>query len=164
MNKSNKLLILPLLLSCLHSTVFAGGALVTQTGQPIHYSNGGTDITLNYDQGPLGLRTNEQADALINQALSLWNNVTTSTVNIQPALDLPEDVNENNFTTYLNDFDLSTFFDGLNPVIFDSNGEIIDAMYGVGQKDHILGFAGSASYDNGTAVEGRAIINGFYPI
>ena len=58
----------------------------------------------------------------------------------------------------------SNFSDGLNPVIFDTDGSITDAIFGVGAKSSILGFAGSAYFTSGPSAgkyaEGRAVLNG----
>src|SRR5262249_17650728 len=58
----------------------------------------------------------------------------------------------------------NNFSDGFNPVIFDTDGSITDAIFGTGAKSSILGFAGSAYYTSGSLagkfVEGRAGLNG----
>jgi len=139
--------------------VSAGGPLqVNNSNQPIVYPAGGANITLNYDQGPLGSRTNAQADALLNTALSLWNNVATSTLTLSQGTDLPGDV------TLTNSFNLEdNYNDGINPIVYDNDGTITDAIFGVGAKNFVLGFAGSAH--NGTQyTEGDAVINGFISI
>ena len=60
------------------------------------------------------------------------------------------------------------YSDGLNPIIFDTNGSITDALFGVGAKSSILGFAGSSYYTSGASAgkyrEGQAIINGYINI
>ncbi|BBJ22708.1 fibronectin type III domain-containing protein [Candidatus Nitrotoga sp. AM1P] len=119
-------------------------------------------MSLNYDQGILGSRTKAQADALVTEAVSLWTNVTTSTVALTRGPDLPVDVTSSNYSTFL-----SNFSDGLNPVIYDTDGSIIDSMFGVGAKNSVLGFAGSAWNNNGTQcayTEGRAVINGYISV
>lgn len=134
-----------------------GGASGTT---PIVYPSGGASITINLDQGNLGGRTKAQADALVTQAMALWTNVTTATVALNRGPDLPVDVTVANYTTYLDHYS-----DGLNPVIYDSDGSITDDMFGAGAKGSILGFAGS-SYNISTAkyIEGEAVINGAYSI
>ncbi len=141
------------------SHVNAGGPLRTAGANntaPVVYDNGGRDITLNYDLGTLGGRLNAQADALVNQAVGLWNNVSTATISINQGNDLSQDINGTNFTSLLN-----KFTDGINPVIYDSDGGIIDALFGVGARNSVLGFAGS-SYSPSTAryIEGQMVING----
>ena len=57
-----------LMLSVFVSTVFAGGPISLFNKTPTVYPSGGTNITLNYDQGNLGSRSNATADALVNQS------------------------------------------------------------------------------------------------
>jgi hypothetical protein len=56
---------------------------------------------------------------------------------------------------------LDNFNDGINPVIFDSDGSIIDSEFGADASNSIIGFAGSA-YDSSTGyyLEGLAVLNG----
>ncbi|MEN8133781.1 MAG: hypothetical protein ABFS45_27220, partial [Pseudomonadota bacterium] len=136
---STHLAILFLLQCIILATANAGGPLnlAGPNGTtPVVYPNGGQDITLNYDQGGLGSRTNAQIDALVNGATGLWNDVSTATIQLTQGADLSQDVTVNNFGNYLNNFS-----DGLNPVIYDTDGSITDALVGVGAKNSILGFA-----------------------
>ncbi|MDH5232026.1 MAG: matrixin family metalloprotease, partial [Gammaproteobacteria bacterium] len=142
---------------------WAGGPLYIagSDGQtPITYPAGGANITINYDLGNLGARyTNAQADAIVDNAIALWNNVSTSTVNLSKGSDMPVDVTAANIDTYYN-----AFSDGLNPIVYDTDGSIIDLKLGSGAKNSVLGFAGSAYYTSTAQfIEGRAVINGYYP-
>ena len=145
------------------ATAFAGGPLnlAGSAGHtPVTYPNGGQNITMNLDQGNLGSRTKAQTDALLTQAFGLWNNVSTTTVALNRGADLPVDVTAANYNTYL-----SKYSDGLNPVIYDTDGSITDDLFGVGAKNSILGFAGSAYFSlTATYAEGEAVINGFLSI
>ena len=148
------------LLVCMNAA-FAGGPLSLYSNTPIVYPNSGNNIILNYDQGNLGSRSNATADALVNQSISLWNNVSTATVSMSQGSDIPADVTTANLSTYFNNFS-----DGINPVIYDNDGSIIDSVLGAGAKDFVLGFAGSAYYtsgpNTGKYAEGRAVINGYF--
>ena len=135
----------------------AGGPLEICGGQGVKYPGSGT-ITLNYDGGgSLGTRSKAQADNIVTNAVSLWTNVATSTVVLQRGADLPVDVTTANYSGYFNSFN-----DGLNPVIYDTDGSIVDLLLGQGAKSSVLGFAGSG-YSGSTCqyVEGRAVINGY---
>ena len=90
--------------------------------------------------------------------------VNTSTVklNFDETL-ITLDVNLSNFSTYIPNVEGSVFNgdDGLYPIVYDSNGEIIDEFFGSGQSYTAIGFAASifnlgSSYFN----EGYAVING----
>jgi len=144
-------------------STFAGGPLnlAGPAGRtPVAYPNGGQNIVMNLDQGGLGSRSKAQADAIFNQAFALWNNVSTSSLTLNRGPDLPVDVTAANSSTYL-----SRYSDGLNPVIYDTDGSITDSLFGVGAKNNILGFAGSAFFSStATYAEGEAVINGFLSI
>ena len=147
------------------SLSIAGGPLVLEGPSgitPVTYQN--PNITLHIENGALGVLSNEAADALVIEAFKLWNNVSTSTINLivdQTQIDL--DINLSNFETYLPSVDGTVFNadDNLNPIVYDSDGEIIDAFFGVDQSDYTIGFAasiitvGSSYFD-----EGYAVING----
>ena len=144
---------------------FAGGPLVLEgpTGNtPVTYQN--PNITVNVENGALGLFSNEAADVLVRQALELWNTVNTSTVNlILDQTQLAIDINISNYDTYLPSVDDSVFNadDNLNPIVYDSNGEIIDEFFGPGQSDYTIGFAASIlTLRSSYFEEGYAVING----
>jgi hypothetical protein len=149
--------------ACIASHARAGGPLDLVNHQPVVYANGGSNLQLNVDQGPLGTRTNAQAVALVQNAIGLWDGVQTSTMRLSLGAPLSTDYNSSNYSTLFNNFS-----DGINPVIFDTDGSITDAIFGAGAKSSILGFAGSAYYTSGPSAgkfaEGRAVLNGFINI
>jgi len=144
--------------------VLAGGPLAVEGSNghiPVHYSP--ATVTLNFDIGTLGTRTNAQTDALVIQALSLWNNVATSSLKLQQGNDLSADVDINNYLDFIPDGSANhpANSDGLNPVVYDDDGSIIDDMFGLGSRDTIAGFAASIYYVTGNNyVEGYAVLNG----
>ena len=150
-----------LLYSCLS---FAGGPLVLEGpngNTPVTYL--GANITLDVENGDLGALSNAAADTLVQRALNLWNNVPTSTVtlNLDSAL-IDLDVDESNYDTYIpaNDSAIPKPNDALNPLIYDNDGSIIDAFFGV-QNGTILGFAASSVFIGGDHFEeGFIVING----
>lgn len=112
----------------------AGGPLGVCNLAPLKYSP--ASVTLNYDGGGmLGLRTKAQADAIVNSAIALWNDVPTATITLSRGVDLPVDVTSallpsaNSYLNYLDNFG-----DAYNPVIYDSDGSIIDAILGLARK------------------------------
>ncbi len=158
------------LLLCIPAVVTAGGPLVLEgpNGRtPARYQD--PAIVLNYDNGPLGASyTKAEADLLVNEALVIWNAITTSSTELGQGADVPVDVNADNFTSYIPVPGSATVHndeDGLNPVVYDSDGSIIDAFFGAGQGTGtdatVVGFAAS-SIIVGTSffTEGFAVING----
>lgn len=115
-------------------------------------------VALNYDQGNLGSRTNAQAAAIVDNARALWNNVSTATVTINRGADLPADVTAANFAAY------RSSGDGLNPVIYDNDGALIDNALGVGASNSVLAFANVgmtySSVDPCRLFEGYLLVNG----
>ena len=147
------------------SLASAGGPLILEGPNgitPVTYQN--PTITLHPESGDLGLISNDAADTLVSEAFELWNNVSTSTINLSiDQSKINTDINISNFENYLPSIDGSVFHadDNLNPIVYDNNGEIIDAYFGIGQSDHTIGFSasvltvGSSYYE-----EGYAVING----
>ncbi len=131
---------------------------------PLAYSP--PTVNLNYDLGSLGTRTKAQADAIVTNAVALWTNVGTATITIGRGADLPVDVDSaaTGLTSYTNY--LSNFSDGLNPVVYDTDGSLTDLLLYAGAKNSVLGFAGSAYYLSPTCryAEGQAVISGFLAV
>ncbi|MEO8134085.1 MAG: matrixin family metalloprotease, partial [Betaproteobacteria bacterium] len=137
----------------------AGGPLVVLNHQPVVYVNFGTSLSLNLDQGTLGARSNAQAVTLVQNAIALWNGVNTSTMRLSIGTQLSTDYTAVNYAGILNNSS-----DGVNPVLFDTDGSIIDDVFGAGAKNSILGFAGSNYFTVGPNAghfsEGIAVLNG----
>ena len=136
--------------------LFAGGPLNTFHGRAVVYQSSDLPLPYHTDQGPLGSFSNGEATSLVTTSFNTWQNVSTATITFQNEGQLPVDVTSINYSSYLDNFN-----DGINPVIFDSDGSIIDAEFGADASDSIIGFAGSA-YDSYTGyyLEGLAVLNG----
>ena len=142
----------------------AGGPLVIEgpAGHtPVTYAN--PNIVLNLDPGPLGSRSNAAADTLIRDAFALWNNVSTSTISLTQGNDLSTDITSSNFELVIPNAALTQLHenDGLNPIVYDNDGSIIDGFFGVGASLQTVGFAASIIFvGQSNFVEGYAVING----
>ncbi len=157
------------LVFCFSTPVLASGPLVLEGPNghvPARYQD--PNIVLNFDNGDLGSITKSDADQLVNEALITWNSITSSTVNIIQGSDVPVDIDETNFTSYIPDPLNNTIHnddDGLNPVVYDYDGSIIDAYFGVGQgtgpEASVVGFSASSIFIGASYfTEGFAVING----
>ena len=141
-----------LMVSFLVTAAFAGGPLATRDGAPVVHDRFTFPITYKVDLGSLGTLDNLQATALVDECFSKWGDVATSTIYFSNDGNLGVDVDASNYGTYWNSGD------GINPVVFDDNGAIMDAVYGVGGKDSVLGFA---SFSSGLYIgEGFVVLNG----
>ncbi len=109
------------------STVYAGGPLYTANGKAYRYQS--NIIQYKLDRGAFGIFTSAEARDLANASFKVWEEVATSTVAFlhTEADTLSVDVNGNNFLNFttLDDFK----FDGINPIIFDSDGAITDSLF-----------------------------------
>lgn len=136
----------------------SGPRVICGTGAPIKFPGAGS-VTLNYDLGALGSRSKSQADAIVTNAISLWTNVGTASIVLSRGPDMPEDVTTANLATYYPNNAANTA-DGLNPVVYDTDGSILDAIFGAGAKNNLLGFA-TTRFANCLFQEGTVFISGF---
>jgi len=104
-------------------------------GTPVHWPQG----TVNYyvDRGPLSATvSNAQATAMVDAAAAIWSNVSTAAVVLADKGPLNEDVSganiqvSNGYLTAPSDVTASATNYPL-AVIYDADGSIIDALYGV---------------------------------
>ncbi|MBN2107743.1 MAG: hypothetical protein JW832_09970 [Deltaproteobacteria bacterium] len=139
---------------------WAGGPLYTNRDcTPVVFPASAMPIPYAVDQGELGDFSNSLAAGIVDDCFGVWQSVPTASISFKNAGFLPEDVNETNYEPY---FDSDA--DRVSPVIFDSDGGIIDDVYGYGASDYIIGFSGSAiDYDASGGwyyTEGLTLING----
>jgi hypothetical protein len=120
----------------------AGPSLVSPNGSPIRWGSQHIPVSYYVDQGNLGSLTNAEAVALVDLAFNAWQGVPTTSVRFQRAGTTTGDVTGANVVSFLN---------SQNPVLFDSDGSIVDALQGVGASSHILGYDFSFPFDTATA-------------
>ena len=151
------------------ASALAGGPLLLEGPNghiPATYQS--PDIVFNIETGQLGSRTNDNADQLVRDAFTIWNTIDTSTINITQGDDVGDDIDVNNFTIYIPSPFNNTIHnddDGLNPIVYDNDGSIIDAFFGDGQGTgpdaSVVGFAASSIIIGSSFfTEGFAVING----
>jgi hypothetical protein len=147
-----------LIVALFQNIVVAGGPLATVNGTAVRY-NSASPVTYKTDLGALGSFSNTVATNLASTSFQTWQDVTTANITFTNGGQLPVDVNSTNYLTYLNNTS-----DGINPIIFDSDGSIVNALFGAGSSSSIIGFAGSSYFTSGPNVgffsEGRAVMNG----
>jgi hypothetical protein len=152
-------------------------------GQPVHWANG----QLNYyvDQGPLNASvTNKQAKAMVDAAAALWSAVPTAGVTLTDMGPLSEDVSGANIAVSGTDFTVTNEQTGqlgqiaepaeVTPaaasfplgVIFDSDGSVIDALFGTGasqpascQNNGVFAWLDNVNPD-ATIAHGIILLNG----
>lgn len=133
----------------------AGALLVNGAGTPLVWSV--SPIPWNPDQGLLGALANTTAVATVSADFAVWAAVPTAAIAFVNAGTLPVDVTAANYTSYV-----GVCGDGQNPIVFDTDGTITDALFGVGASDDVLGFAGPdcSSFVPPVITEASAVLNG----
>ena len=121
-------------------------------------------VTYTIDQGPLGSLSNTEAVALVNELFGVWKSVPTASLDVQQSGQLAQDVTASNYLSTYHNRD-----DQAHPIIFDSDGSIIDALYGNGAHQSILGFGAptwaTSSVDSsidGAISDADAMLNGAF--
>ncbi len=136
----------------LSSSLFAGGPLSTYMGRAVIWNK--NTISYHLDCGPLGVFDSVSARNIAKQSFQVWQDVPTATIAFSENT-LSVNVDQSNYSTYLDNYS-----DGINPIIFDSDGSIIQDLFGT--KFGILGFAVVVDYDgDGYYDEGESVINGY---
>ena len=146
-------------LGLIGAVVQAGGPLVTVANRAVVYRQTAFPLSYRIDPGALGIYNHAQAALLIANAFNAWENIATAAPAFTRGANLPEDVTASNYTAYWGKFD-----DGINPVLLDSDGEMIDAIRGAGSKNTVIGLAVSAYFTSGPNAgyytESEVLING----
>jgi uncharacterized repeat protein (TIGR01451 family) len=132
------------------------GAFIVFTSLPIPYR---------VDDGPLGADTNADTVTRVNNLFAEWQAVATSTVSFTNSGAIADGPASGCFSGGDRDADTVAEFNCIgvtgNPVIFDNDGTITDALFGPGNST--LGFAGPAAQAVGGIAEfvaARAVLNG----
>jgi hypothetical protein len=137
---------------------WAGGPLfVTDGGQPFRWDMS-SPVRYVVDAGPLGTRSHDQMAAVVAQAVRVWESVPTARLQFAAAGELPSDITGGNVMGFLS---------GLKegdpcPILFDSDGSIIDTLLGAGASKGLQGFGLPDLVDraNGWIRGGYVILNG----
>ena len=147
---------------CVSASALAGGPLNLNANDPEgveRWPNGGQDIPYNIDLGDLGPLSNAEGVALVEGALAAWQGIPSATATYSTTGQLPFDVDATNFAPFVNNLFFGTNdADGLSPVVFDADGSIFVALFGV---SGVLGFASTDTRDaDGNPIEAVNFLNG----
>lgn len=138
-------------------------------GYPIGWGDPGA-VPYWMDRGPLGVLSNIQAKVLTESMMDTWASVGTALVDFSYRGDLPEDVTKDNIADYLarttcGDSNRTDIPANVVPIVFDSDGGIIEYLVGIGSSIEVGGlatlrcFVGSLD-DPKSIYQGMLIING----
>lgn len=137
--------------------VEAGGPLlVNKEGVPYRWDTS-QPVPYTVDQGTLGLLSNTQAINLTNRLFEVWTDVLTASIELQPQGQLSTDVTGANVIEFMNNLP-----EGVNPIIFDTDGGIVDALLGAGAKSLVAGIAGPERVEDRHIRQAFSILNGLF--
>ncbi len=143
---------------------FAGGPLIGElSGVPLAWAE--ITVTYNIDQGVLGDFNRSDSVELVDSAFKEWSEVETAQLLFVRGANLPQDYTGVGYTRQLEVLDLVDIdLSGMNPVLFDSNGNFVRAVFGSGAEDHILGFSSAweSSSGDGTLVQSYIVLNDIF--
>jgi len=144
---------------CAASWAGAAGSIKTDiNGHPLYWEG---PIVFNPEHGELKAQVygHEASVQMVEEAFATWLSIPGVTLSAIRGGELNDggDVNAGNFAEYL-DSSAASCYDGnpdtpcTTPVVFDEDGEIIDAIYGECARFNILAFAG---FQDNTDAAGR---------
>ena len=157
--KLNDFFFIVLILVPIGIPAWGGGPLNVVNGKPTLWPASNNPVPYTLDQGRLGPLSNADATAMMLDAFSAWQNVTTSLLHFYKTVNaLPVDFTGSNYESAINQLPAGT-----NPIIFDDDGSIIDLLMGSGSKSHYLGLTSTQSNRRTNQLTGAQIIfNGDY--
>lgn len=143
---------------------FAGGGyIITESGAPSEWDNS-SSIRIHPESGACGSFTNTQMLTKLDDNLGFWLDLSDVNLDFVVTSGSIGGVDGCNYGTYLVGVDGASnvgISDGLNPVLFDNDGEIVAAVAGTSNKFRVLGFANPSGFANNYAeiVDGQAVFN-----
>ncbi len=142
----------------------AGGPfLVNGLGQPLAWDPA-VPVTYRMDQGALGLLSAAQAQALTRASFDVWGGVAGADISFAAGPLLPCDVTAANFSACGPAGAQIDIFagDGVSPVVFDTDGTLVDALLGIGARNSVIGFAAvvDGTFQPPVVTDAVAVFNG----
>lgn len=114
------------------------------------------EVSYRVDQGGMGPYSEEYIQQMVIKVANEWSNIPTSAFRLRFDGFLDFDVTSQNFNQVI-----SNTKDGINPIILDSDGSIIDQIAGDGASEGTLGLSIKDSNDQlGVIDKAVIIING----
>ncbi len=128
----------------------------TTGGVPIVWSTA-SPVDYHPDGGALGMWSNATAVAETGDAFDRWGpDIATSALTFNDAGAIPGDGDVSTVAEFT--AVVGVCGDGISPIVFDEDGTIFDALFGVGNS--LIGFAGPDCALGANLVEGSAAMNG----
>ncbi len=134
-------------------SAWSGNPIVLPSGAVLRWPT--MELTYHLDRGALGPYSEKFIQQLVIKAFTAWNQIPSSALHWKWGGLLDTDGTLDGAMAYVGVPD-----DGINPVLFDTSGRLIDLLSGEGASDYLLGLATPYYLTNGTIQEAEIIING----
>lgn len=140
--------------------VFAGGSLMVnpQNGNGLSWD---LPIIIHPEEGSCSSYSNDEIIDLVESNLDIFENIEGVDLELILTSGIVQaDIDQDNFDQFLfNPEDLTPIRDGISPLAFDDNGEIVAQVFGELSEFTILGFAGPDFVEGDQIIEGQAVFN-----
>ncbi|MDZ7312383.1 MAG: T9SS type A sorting domain-containing protein [candidate division KSB1 bacterium] len=134
--------------------------MVVFRNQPVVIRQSAFPLHWRLDPGALGSYSNAQIAEIVAESFNAWQNIPGATPAFTRDADFPGDITISNYTAYWGKYN-----DGIYPIVLDSDGQIVDAIRGVGARNQVIGLATVSYYESGINAgfyaESDVLINGF---
>ena len=164
-NKLSSLLVFTQTL-LLASSAFAGAGYIIDetTGSPYIWDNSSA-ISIHPESGVCGSFSNSEMITKLQNNIGEWDTPTSSDISFTIVEGSVGDITSSNYPDFLfgvtGASSSAVTIDNINPIIFDNDGQIIEAVAGTGARFTVLGFANPVSFNTSSIKinEAQAVFN-----
>jgi hypothetical protein len=130
--------------------------VVAPDGRPYAWDSS-RPIAYTMDPGPLGIFSNLQASQWVADAFKAWGSVEGARLSVEPTAPYSTDITGRNVVSVLNSRPQN-----VSLVILDSDGSVLNTLFGFGAADAIAGIGFPERFDTANAriLQATAIISG----
>ena len=138
----------------------AGGPILSGSNAPLRW--GSNPVRYNLDRGPLGDLSNSEAGNMVFEAFNAWSDNDLAALRFLRGSNLARDFSGADITSLSRLFSLlQSELSGTNPIFLDSDGSIVDNIFGNGSSRDVLGFA-SSLHSGSEIMQAYAVLNGLF--
>lgn len=146
------------------SLAVAGGPFVVNDEGTAAVWDNSSAVSYNPESGSCATFDNDEMLTKIASNIGHWSSIPSISLSFNEVTGSLGSVDSSNYLNFFVDSPKDVgLFDGLNPVIFDDDGEIIMDLFGKANRFVVLGFAGPDGFRNNFTeiVDGQAFFNCF---
>ncbi|HLD45104.1 MAG TPA: hypothetical protein VJC18_06680, partial [bacterium] len=120
-------------------------------------------IEYTIESGTCGPFSNDEMVEKYEDILAVWSDIEGVDISFSAVTGEIGSIDDSNYADYfyygLEGEDVTVATDGINPVMFDDDGALTDALFGTGGSSSVLGFASVTGLDDDALYDGEVVIN-----